>query len=97
MQSFQLIPPSNQYFAGQIVIDPDPAAERMIILDRLSGELFWFGLIGFFKIDNQVKITVPQLYTSTQRLVVIIMDDQTVYDLAGADKVQADLVNMVDL
>lgn len=97
MYFFQQITPTNQFYAGQIVVDFDPAAERIMVMDRRTGDLLFLGVIALHKVGTTISFTVPEFYASTTNLIVIILDEQTVYDLAGADKVQADLVNMVDL
>lgn len=91
------IPRTNQFSAGRVVVDFDPAAERIIILDRRDATVLFYGVIAFHKVGTTISFTVPENFASTTNLIVIILDENTVYDLAGADKVQAELVNMADL
>lgn len=97
MEFFQTFARNNQYFAGKLVVDFDPAAEQIMVIDRRTAEVLFFGIIAFHKVGDTITFTVPEFFASTTNLIVVILDQQTVYDLAGADKVQADLVNMADL
>lgn len=91
------IPIKNIYYAGKLTIDADPAAERIFVFNRLTAEMLFFGLLAFHKTAGLMRLTLPETYTNTQNIAVIIMDDGTTYDLTGTDKVQATLTNMVDL
>lgn len=77
---------------GLFETDIDPAAERYIVMDRLSLTVFWHGLKPT---EGNAKIIVPLEYTTNFNLMVLNIDDfgTPSYFVAGNDKVQAELVD----
>lgn len=88
----KLLPRTKTYEVGQIIVDPDPAGERLIIFDRNNGAIFWFGLAQRMAIGGVITINVPVQFATMNRLTAVLMDDGTTYDLTGTDKIQAALV-----
>lgn len=97
MQYIKSIPRQQVHYVGLITVDPDPLAERLMVLNRVTSEVLWWTLISPHKSAGLVQIIVPQIYSTLFNLMVIITDDQGVYDLAGTDRVQPTLVNMADI
>lgn len=82
-------------FAGLVTLDLDNAAERFAVCDRDNFTCFATGLIAPNKVAGVVNVIVPFDYTSSPKLVVLMMDDTNVYNAAAADKVTADVIDLV--
>ena len=83
---------THQNLQGLIELDFDPAAERYLILDRMTGIKIWNGPVPD---TNPAKLIVPFKYTIGNNLIVMIIDDSgdPAYNAAVNDKVQAQIVN----
>jgi hypothetical protein len=74
---------------GRLSLDLDPAADRLIVLDRASADIFYLGKIG---LNKQLNLLLPSDFANNQNICVIMMDDNNVYNAAAADRVQLELV-----
>lgn len=75
---------------AMISIDADPDAERVLIMDRGTGEVFH----NFtYQSNKQVKFIVPLMYRINANLLIGIMDDGRVYNTKFVDGVQAELID----
>lgn len=88
------LPLTNSTLVGLVTIDFDNAAERFALVDRTDFSVVTHKLIAPYKVSGVVNIVVPLVYTTNNNLAVIMLDDGSAYDLAGADKVQADVANI---
>ncbi|WP_445425165.1 hypothetical protein [Alishewanella sp. HL-SH06] len=81
-----------QLFIGFLELDLDPLAERYCVANRKNLEPVWLGPLPN---TSPVKLVVPIEYTNKNDLMVIIFDDAGTpsYNMAGNDKVQAQLVD----
>lgn len=82
----------NPVHRGVVEVDIDPAAERYAVFDRKSMNII---RTGFKPSSNIVRFIVPFQYTVGFDLFALIFDDlgEPSYNLAGADKIQAELVD----
>lgn len=73
-----------------VTIDADVTAERVIIMNRHSGEVY-----HNFKLVNPIHtFVVPYTHALNNTLLVGILDDNEVYDCIFADGKQANNVNV---
>ena len=73
-----------------ITIDADADAERVIVMDRDTGDIY-----HNFKLVTPIHtFVVPYYYTLNNTLLVGILDDNAVYDCKFVDGVQAENVNV---
>ena len=73
-----------------VTIDADPAAERVILMHRYTGEVY-----HVFKLVTPIyTFVVPYTHTLNNTLLVGILDDNAVYDCKFADGVRAENVNV---
>lgn len=79
---------------GMLTLDLDTAAERVAVIDRRDFSVLAHRNIAASKVSGLVKIIVPIEYTTGNFLLINMLDDGTTYDLGGADKVQADVVDI---
>ena len=71
-------------------IDADVAAERVIVMNRDTGELYYN-----FKLTNSIHtFTVPYANTINRTLLIGILDDDHTYNCKFVDGVLADNVNV---
>ncbi|MGI2067839.1 hypothetical protein [Shewanella sp. MF08487] len=75
---------------GLIAVDMDVNAERLMVLNRKTGEIFTNTLRPSTGI---AKLLVPVIYTTSNELVVGILDDSREYDCKFVDGVKAELVD----
>ncbi|MCU8043291.1 MULTISPECIES: hypothetical protein [unclassified Shewanella] len=81
----------DRAFAQAMVeVDADIDAERVLIINRLSGETY-----QNFKLQNNkvMKFIVPIQHSNTHSLLVGILDDDNVYNSEIVDGVKAELIN----
>ena len=71
-------------------IDADPAAERVIIMARDTGDVFH----NFtYQSNKQLKFIVPLTYSVNADLLVGILDDDRVYNTKFVDGVKSELID----
>lgn len=97
MNLFKKLTNDHSLYCGLLKLDLDTAAERIVVLDRLSGYPLWVSLVQHHTFGGLMNVIVPTEYTNNQKIMVMIMDDDTTYNMAGLDKIQPDLVNMATL
>ena len=75
---------------GLITVDMDIAAERIMVLDRKSGQM----ILHTIRPPSGVsKNLVPVSYTTSNNILVGILDDDDVYEAKFIDGVMAELVD----
>ncbi|WP_351123321.1 hypothetical protein [Shewanella sp. T24-MNA-CIBAN-0130] len=75
---------------GLITVDMDIAAERIMILNRSTGQ----SLLHTIRPPSGIsKTLVPLSYTTSNKLLVGILDDGGVYDAKFKDGIMAELVD----
>ncbi|MEL4361555.1 hypothetical protein [Shewanella algae] len=83
---FNLIFDSSSVEVGLIEVDTDPSAERIIAIDRVSGQLL-------FAVNRPpsgiVKQIVPVKYAFRNQIIVGIFDDSEQYAAKTVDGAQA--------
>lgn len=77
------------YYVAQLNVDLDPLAERLIVMDRLSSNVFYNGNADITKFNLNVK------YATSSEIIVLMIDDTREYNLKGVDGVQLQLVDLV--
>lgn len=92
--SAQALPLTKTVNAGVIYIDVDGAAERVIVFDRMYLHQYWHSKVTPHLKNGKVAVVVPVEYASSNALAAIIFDDDAQYNLAGADRLSADLINI---
>jgi hypothetical protein len=75
---------------GLITVDMDMAAERIMILNRKSGQMILHTIRPPSGIS---KTLVPVSYTTSNMLLVGVLDDGGVYEAKFIDGVMAELVD----
>lgn len=88
------LPLTKPVYAGVIYLDVDPAAERVCVLDRFYLLQFWHSRIHPHVKNGKLAVVVPIEYTSSSTLAAVIFDDHSVFNLAGADRISADVINL---
>lgn len=85
---------ANERHLGKIILDLDPLSERFAVVDRRKVHPLFHG-----RTEHYRPITVPEKYGSTDELCVLMFDDSGEYNIAVADKVQAELfdANQIDV
>ena len=73
-------------YLGKLELDLDPLSERYAVFDRRTVNPLFHGLTDYYR-----PIIVPEKYGSTGELFVLMFDDSGEYNIAAADKVQAEL------
>jgi hypothetical protein len=76
--------------AGLITVDMDIAAERIMIMDRKSGQLINHTLRPQ---SGVCKMLVQVSYTTSNDIIVGMLDDGNVYEAKFKDGVMAELVD----
>ena len=84
---YQTAPENRPAYVGQLQLDLDPAAERYMVIDRLSG-----ALIVNNKSDK-VEVHLSSAYTNTNELIILMLDDDRQYGASVADGVQLVLID----
>lgn len=75
---------------ARVTVDADPAAERVILMHRDTGEVY-----HIFKLVTPVQtFTVPYIHVNSDTLLVGILDDNRTFDCKFADGVRAENVNV---
>lgn len=75
---------------AQITVDADVNAERVIIMNRETSEVYYN-----FKLVNSIQtFVVPYPHILNNTLLIGILDDNAVYDCKFADGVMAESVNV---
>lgn len=92
--SARVLPLARTVNAGVVYFDVDPAAERLCVLERVTLQLFWHGRVASYLKDGKIGVIVPLEYVSSNALAAVIFDDNGAFNLAGADKVTAELINL---
>ncbi|MDT3281684.1 hypothetical protein [Shewanella scandinavica] len=75
---------------GLVTVDMDINAERLMIIDRNTGEVINNTIRSSTSV---VKLLVAISYTTSNRLLVGILDDSLVYDCKFVDGVMAEIVD----
>lgn len=75
---------------GLVEIDIDTDAERYLIMDRRTLMVLMHAPVPA---DHIARVIVPFEHTNKHDLMVMILDDGDDYNMAGNDKVQAQLVD----
>lgn len=75
---------------AMLSIDADPDAERVLIMDRATGEVFHNFV---YQTNKQIKFIVPLIYRINADLLIGILDDGRVYNAKFVDGVQAELID----
>ncbi|MEM6190517.1 hypothetical protein [Shewanella scandinavica] len=90
------ITPFSVRAIGMLTIDVDSNAERFMIMDRVTGAMI---LHTKPPLSKTVKTLVSLSYTTSNNIIVGILDDAKVYDCKFIDGIQAELVdaNTVDM
>ncbi|MGL5024858.1 MAG: hypothetical protein ACRC6P_02665 [Shewanella oncorhynchi] len=75
---------------AQVTVDVDPAAERVILMHRDTGDVY-----HIFKMVSPVAtFTVPFIHATTDALLVGILDDNRTYNCKFVDGVRAESINV---
>ena len=77
---------THERYLGKLELDLDPLSERYAVFDRRTVNPLFHGLTEYYR-----PIIVPEKYGSTGELFVLMFDDSGEYNIAAADKVQAEL------
>ncbi|MCU8106064.1 hypothetical protein L5M38_16185 [Shewanella sp. SM101] len=73
-----------------LTIDADPDAERVLIMSRDTGDIFY----NFtYQSNKQLKFIVPFNYSINADLLVGILDDNRTYNTRFIDGVQAEVID----
>jgi hypothetical protein len=72
-----------------ISVDADPEAERLMILDRATGEL-----VKNTKATSNTICWLPYEAATNNKFMVIILDDNAAFNAAIADNVVAELIDI---
>jgi len=72
-------------------INTDPAAERLQILNRLTGELIAHRRVN----SGNTQVFLPLDYSSNSILMCVMLDDNGEFNAAIADNVQPMLIDLV--
>jgi hypothetical protein len=73
-----------------VAVDADSDAERVVIIDRNTTEVFH----NFnYQSNKQLKFIVPLIYSVNANLLVGILDDNRFYNAKFVDGVKAELIN----
>lgn len=89
-----VVPLTKTVNAGVIYLDLDAAAERVMVFDRMYLHQYWHSKVTPHLKNGKVAVVVPVEYASSNALAAIIFDDDSQYNLAGADRLTADLINI---
>lgn len=92
---YRRLPITKNAFAGLLTLDLDNAAERFAVCDRDSFVCYASGLVALNVVAGIISVVVPYVYTTAPKLIVLMMDDTNVYNAAAADKVTADVIDLV--
>lgn len=90
----QLVPLTKQVNAGVVYLDVDAAAERVMVFDRFYMQNYWHSLVSPHVKNSKIAVVVPIEYASSNALAAVIFDDNAQYNLAGADRIAAEAVNI---
>jgi hypothetical protein len=83
-------PPVGVRPVGLVEVNMDVNAERIMVIDRTKGDVITNTLRPSSGI---AKVIVPLSYTTSNTLLVGILDDSQVYDCKFVDGVMAELVD----
>lgn len=92
--SGKVVPLTKAVNAGVIYLDVDTAAERVIVFDRMYLHQYWHSKVTPYLKNGKVAVVVPVEYASSNTLAAVIFDDDAQYNLAGADRLTAELINI---
>ncbi|WP_392352491.1 hypothetical protein [Pseudoalteromonas rhizosphaerae] len=84
--------PSLSLPKSLLEIDADAAAERLQIFERSSGTLIWHQ-----RVSGKVSRILPVSYSLNASLMCIILDDNSEFNAAISDHVQAEQIDAVTL
>lgn len=74
---------------GKLSLDLDAASDRLLVLDRTTATPL---LLTKVFSDKTLDILLPASYATTNNIVVVLMDDNNVFNAVAADRVQLELV-----
>lgn len=89
------IPPAS--YQAVLNIDCDINAERIVILDRYNFRVVYTDVNIVRDIANIVQIRVPFDYSSTNDLLIGILDDDRIYDTVFMDGIKAEIIDVTKL
>jgi hypothetical protein len=85
--------PSVPVLVSFLEINTDPAAERLQILNRLSGKL----LVHRRTNSGNAQVFLPLYYSSSSTLMCVMLDDNGEFNAAIADNVQPIIIDLISL
>lgn len=92
----QALPLTKQVNAGVVYLDVDVAAERVVLIDRFYMQNYWHSLVSPHLKNGKIAVIVPIEYVSSNALAALIFDDGAQYNLAGADRIAAEAINIAN-
>lgn len=90
----QVVPLTKPVNAGVVYLDVDAAAERVMLFDRFYMQNYWHSLVSPHLKNGKIAVIVPIEYVSSSALAAVIFDDNAQYNLAGADRIAAEAINI---
>lgn len=90
MKIYQLFPQSSSVPVGLLEVDPDPQAERLFVIDRLSMLVVHH---QHCRTGKLLKFILPDRYTTTDQLTVLLVDDSGVFNAAVEDRIRLEKVD----
>lgn len=84
---YQTAPENRPRYVGQLQLDLDVAANRYLVIDRVSGQLL---------VNNKadkIEVHLSATYTNVHELLVLMLDDDEQYGVSVADGVQLVLID----